>query len=352
MKRFIYPGMIILLIFFIGCAGTSQFKKSEKVTLMLHDGNKIKCYVTHVGSNQLFFQATRATDAYNYGDMLNIGQIKKIRLANDAEMSVAEYQEYRQKAQSASTSQMKVQPEMLTFDALYEKLKHKEIDKMSDKEFQYFLMMKEQENLAYQKKLEMSEKQRQAAEIQELSHELRALKQKAETTSKRSSVRSVPAAETVPKSSSKSPDAGAFLKLLARTDMTGAFLFRISNMEARGRILSPKEKSLVAQIKNSPHWKKQRLEILEASEQAAKALEEAFLMKPDALQTELGLVFGPEELFDFNALMQQFHRNTGANISMSYYRKLAQILGEDGGRAMRTLLVHFEAWQYISAHNR
>jgi hypothetical protein len=347
MKRLILSALMLLFALLLGCASSGQFKKSEKVTLFLHDGHKIKCYVTHIGRDQVFFQATRASDAYNYGDMLNVGQIEKIRLANDAEMTVTEFREYRNSAQKSIAIQSKEQPATLTFDPLFEKLKHKDMDKMSEKEFQYFLMMKEQENILYQKNLEV---QRQTAGMDKLSQQLQELKEHSVSPPVPSAVMAGPVrvAEPVPAITPQPQKTISFVNLLQRTEMTGAFLSRVRALEAKGHILAPEESALISQISNSAEWKQLQSELQMAGEQANKALEQAFLLQPEVLKSQLGLVFGPEDAFDFSALLQQLQQKAGSEISIGYQRSLAQILGDEGSRAVRNLLRQFEAWQFIS----
>jgi len=347
MNRLIFSGFSLWLALFLGCAASGEFQKNERVTLILHDGHKIKCYVTHIGRDEVFFQATRSADAYNYGDMLNAGQIQKIRLANDSEMTVAEFREYRTRVQKNVTPVITDPAVTPAFDPLFEKLKHKEIDKMSEKEFRYFLLMKEQENMLFQKNLEL---QRQTTGMDKLSHQLEELKEQTIAPPVPPQVMAGPArvAEPVPglPEAVKMPP---ILNLLGRTEMIGLFLQRVRGLESKGMLLTPEEKSLVSLIAGSTAWKQLQHELQLAGEQAAKALEQAFLLQPEALKTQLGFVFGPDDAFDFPGLLQQLHQQAGPQVSISYQRSLAQLLGDEGSRAMRTLLQHFETWQFLTS---
>lgn len=344
MNRLIFSAFSLWLALFLGCAASGEFQKNERVTLVLHDGHKIKCYVTHIGRDQVFFQATRSADAYNYGDMLNAGQIEKIRLANDSEMTVAEFRDYRSRAQKNETRAIPDPVATLAFDPLYEKLKHKEIDKMSEKEFRYFLLMKEQENM-----LSM-ELQRQSTGMEKLTHQLEELKEQTIAPRVAPQVVAGPVrmAEPIP-GLPEAVKSAPILNLLQRMEMTGLFLQRVRALESKGILLTPEEKSLVSQILNSTAWKQQQTELQLVSEQAAKALEQAFLLQPESLKSQLGLVFGPEDAFDFPELLTQLRQQAGPQISISYQRSLAQILGDEGSRATRTLLQHFETWQFLTS---
>jgi len=357
--------LFITMILLIGCASTGSFKKNERVSLVLQNGHKIKCYVTHLGKSSIFFQALSANDAYNYGDMLLLGQIKKIKLADNTEMSVAEYREYRKNVSQAIKATSPLSTHEALLDPLYEKLKHKDIDKMSDKEFRYFLLMKEQENVI---RLRESEKKDEVAQLEKIERlnqkmaQLQAQEQlepmvpipesrpeiiKVPQTTSHHVERSVPAPAVLQSPSTPNISNNELAKLLNQADLTGQMLRKAAQLQQSGAILSSQQQEFIRRLENSGEWREFKVSLEQSRQEANTAMEEVYLTNPEAMSGELGLVFNANENLQFNQIMDQLYDKIGPQVDMGEYRQLVQIFGQTGGKALKKLIEYFEDWQFV-----
>lgn len=354
MKKLFLIAILVVAALLASCAASGQFKKNEKVTLILQDGHKVKCYVTHVSKQQIFFQALGARDAYNYGDMLLVGQVQKIRLANDSEMSVDEYREYRKNVQKAMIESNSFQGKDVLLDPLYESLKHKEIDDMSEKEFQYFLLMKEQENLQKMRAADKAEQKEQFENLEKKLDEFKApqvpimppaLDQPAVSALPPAVIKSPEMPRTtVPIPSSEPaaiPDLG---DLLEQTQLVGKFLHRVNQSNIN---LSPAQEKFIQTLITSKKWIEFKENLIFYEEKSRQAAERAFALSPTDFQEKLALHLTSAEKLDFNQMLSQLHQLTGDEISDKEYQLLLQVLGETGANATRQLLVNYDAWIFI-----
>ncbi|MBN2092204.1 hypothetical protein JW964_21470 [candidate division KSB1 bacterium] len=354
MKKIYLIAVLVVAAFLYSCAASGQFKKNEKVSLILQDGHKVKCYVTHISKQQIFFQALSARDAYNYGDMLLVGQVQKIRLANNSEMSVDEYRDYRKNVQKAMIESNSFQGKNVLLDPLYESLKHKEIDDMSEKEFQYFLLMKEQENL---QKMRAADKAEQKEQFETLEKKLDEFKTPQQLVIKppvdRPAVSAIPPgmiknpevsrpALPTPVESAAIPDLG---ELLEQTQLLGKFLHRVSQPGVK---LSPEQERFIQSLLTSKKWIEFKENLAFFAEKSRQAAERAFALSPTDFQEKLALHLASTEKLDFNAMLSQLHQLTGDEINDKEYQQLLQVLGETGANATKQLLVNYDAWIYMN----
>ncbi len=354
MKKIYLIAVLVVAAFLYSCAASGQFKKNEKVSLILQDGHKVKCYVTHVSKQQIFFQALSARDAYNYGDMLLVGQVQKVRLANNSEMSVDEYREYRKNVQKAIIESNSFQGQNVLLDPLYESLKHKEIDDMSEKEFQYFLLMKEQENL---QKMRAADKAEQKEQFQNLEKKLEGFKTPPlpvmPPLTDKPAVAAIPPAVIkgpevtrppvpVPAEPAATPDLG---ELLEQTQLLGKFLHRVSQPGVK---LAPEQEKFIQSLLTSKKWIELKENLAFYEEKSRQAAERAFALSPVEFQEKLGLRLSSTEKLDFNPMFSQLYQLIGDEINDKEYQQLLQVLGETGANATKQLLVNYDAWTYIN----
>jgi len=364
MKKACLLFVLATFVLLSGCATSGQFKKSERVKLILHSGHKIKCYVTHISKNTVFFQATSASDAYNYGDMMNFGQIRAIQLADNTEMSVAEYRDYRNNVYKALKESEKIQSTNVLMDPLYEKLKHKEIDKMSDKEFRYFLLMKEQENVLRLRQAEKDEEKKQVEELEKLNQKLATIqaqnvvpmppppnwKAAPETGSHPMPVLQAPLpSNEMPQ---RQPievvqETDEIQRLVHQTQMTGQILRRADELRKQGRILSAQQQRFLKALSESKQWQHYREQLIVTGKIAREALEQVYLTQPALLQDKLGLTFDANEMLNFPDMLAQMSEKIGTQLNMNEYRTLVQIFGQDGAKAIKTLIENFSDWVFI-----
>ncbi len=354
MKKLYLIAVLVVAALILGCAASGQLKKNEKVSLILQDGHKIKCYVTHVSKQQIFFQAIGARDAYNYGDMLLVGQIQKVRLANNSEMSVDEYREYRKNVQKSMVESNSFQGRNVLLDPLYESLKYKEIDDMSEKEFQYFLLMKEQENL---QKMRAADKAEQKEQFENLEKKLDDFKTPQlpiiPPPIDRPSVMAVPPAVIkspevprialpTPVEPVTQPDLG---ELLEQTQLLGKFLSRLNQP---GVSLTPAQDKFIQSLLSSKKWIEFKENLVFYQEKSRQAAERAFALSPNEFQEKLNLRLNSTEKLDFNLMLSQLHQLAGDDIDAKEYQPLLQVLGETGANATKQLLLNYDAWLYIN----
>ncbi|MBN1351376.1 hypothetical protein JXJ21_18305 [candidate division KSB1 bacterium] len=356
MKRLFILMALALLILIQGCASTNQLKKEERVKLVLHNGDTIKCYVTHIGRQQLFFKALNSQIAYRYGDIMSIGDIKAILLSNGSELSVAEFINYRKTLKQARQEEAKLAPSEL-HDPQYKKLKNKDIGKMNDKEFRYFLVMKEREDMLRLRKMDEEREARRQAELEALHEKLDEMKTTKATPPPpvvagvikpvSGGASQPPAAIGQPISPIRIADDSEIAQLLLDTGVAGALLNRAEEMQQQGAVFSPQQAQLLDKLKISPEWDRRKEEFQLWTHRAEQALKQAFLNQPDELKTKCNLSFDPNQPMDLKAMVQQIYNSYGAKLDSGSYQILGDVLGEMGATALKNILLNYPEWQFV-----
>ncbi|MCI0514044.1 hypothetical protein L0128_12585 [candidate division KSB1 bacterium] len=360
MRTFLLNSLLAIVILLQGCASTGQLKRNEKVTLILQDGHKIKCYVTHVGRKEIFFQALTARDAYNYGDVLLLGQVARIRLPNKSELTVGEYRDYRQKVRSAEVESEKLGDQISLHDPLYESLKYKSIEDMSEKEFKYFLLMKEQENLLRLREQDQADHRQPLEQLQKLTVPTPvlpppnrfsppaadgAVNQQSREVTPSATPQPRPAPDTV------APDVNLreLVELLNQTGTVGRFLSRLEQRQRQGFVLSPGQTQFIQLLKDAPAWQDKKENLRFYAQKAHQAIERAYTLNPHDFQEKLQITLDlnrPD--FEIN-FVTQLYQQYGAEIGNEKYQQLLDLLGETGARAVKELLSQIEDWQVMNA---
>lgn len=367
MKHVVAIVFLAFIVFIQGCATTNQFKKEEPVKLILENGDKIKCYVTHIGRGQIFFKALSSQMAYRYGDMITTGQVKVVVLSNDTELSVSEYKEYRTNMKKALLEEAELAAKGEFFDAHYEKLKKKDINKMSDREFRYFILMKERENLLRLKKMDEARETKRLEEMQLLQQKITQMEQNKEVTTSPPVVQIIE--KPIPALSSPQfqvepkpilPPNTNILKaynsdvaqLVLEAGLTADLLRKSDQKRQGGLALSPNQEQFLAEIEKSSQWQKRKEKLLLWNLRAEQALKQCFLKKPEDLKLKLALSFDANEPMNFPVLMRQLQRKMGFAMNMNDYQKLIDVVGEIGAEAIKNILSNFNDWQFVVENQR
>ncbi|MFQ5603038.1 MAG: hypothetical protein ACE5HS_07185 [bacterium] len=349
------------ILLFLGCAGHTPVKRTDAVTLLLKNGDKIKADVLDILPDKIVFRTNDWEKAYEYGEVLILERIKEIELADGTRLSVEDYDRFRQGGElQVDGKKAKVkfarmaEEELQEGDFQYDEIKNKPISEMTDNEFRYFMMMKDRELLA----------ENAASKGEEVKSSTKAVvpgEKSAKTKEATANNNLLVPSETI----SKVP----FVKLpqveRAKKLQASAALNKIENKELVNSLLeaglaasylrylevqpqlSATESRIRELILNHPQWQEKTEEIEYIDHVAQKTLSRAYLFNPDDLQTKLGLSFDPDLDMDYLELMAQLNRKIGNDVKMVDYRKFVDVFGESGGLAIKELLENYDTWQFI-----
>lgn len=365
-------------------AWTPRVVRDEPVNIILRNGDKIRATILDIWRDKVVFKASNWRDAYEYGEVIGVGQIAAIELKDGRRLSVAEYDDYRKgqlpEQQKAKEEQPATRPspaETRIADRAvvtrtpqkaptnaeidqYELLKRKPISEMTDREFEFFMMMKrrELEEQRLREQLELERERRALAGEKVAAEEAPAAAEEPDERSATVPVR--PRRGTVsPPSSSRfglrlpslrggGEDLEAakdMAGLLIAADLAGPFLLFASQ---QGGSLTPFQQQVVEEIEASPKWQ-ERVENIEfLTRTASRALERVFLYEPESLR-KLGLAFDENANLDADDLLGQLHGKLGNDVQMGDFRILVDVLGEGGARAVRDLMRNYETYEYVKA---
>ncbi|MFQ5864855.1 MAG: hypothetical protein ACE5IW_06445 [bacterium] len=370
-----------MILFFFGCASTSTLKRTETVTIILKNGEHIEADVLDIWHNKIVFKAKNWKQAYEYGEILNVQRIEGIRIADGSILSVDEYDSYRKGGKlKKSKKKDSDKIEALTKaderkveqsgDFQYEELKKKPISEMTDNEFKYFVMMKQKE-LEAQKEKESAETQVTTDEpTKEEMADIETVSKTSDKTEEKPEIRQKD--DFIPKS--EVPDQGLGMRLpragfaplspsynlqleeavesLIEAGLAPSYLSYLSKKSRLGEGLNSTETTLLKIIENNPKWLEKLEDLKYLNQVAQKALSRAYLYDPDELSTKLGLLFDQDLDMDLLDLMEQLHRKFGGEVNMGEFRMLVDVLGESGGRAIKEILVNYDAWQFVLSKDR
>lgn len=338
--------MLPFCILVLGCSTARNVPKSETVTLVLSDGAKIRAQVLNISGDEVTFKARSVKKAYQYGEVLPKQRIVMVRLQDGAELSIDDFEAYdRQMARSEKRgiSQNKQKSRSVSKkarnaigkgpDAEYEQLKHKSISDMTDREFEFFMMMKRQElSQTGQSKVTVASK----PPIANVGPAVPIMVAEPIVAAGTNVQRSTTELKQVVASLIQSKLARGYLVFLTEKDDSGE---RMSSTEAL----------LLSILRQNKTIKDEIDELAYISDVAKKKLEYAHLHNPEAL-SELGLEFDSEEELSYMAIMKQLRGMFGARMEVAEMRKLVTVIGDDGARAVKKLLEDFDTYEFIYQH--
>ena len=148
-RRLLMPCLAAAFVL-AGCASTAQVKRSDPVTIVLANGDKIRAEVIDIHKNKIIFKAHDWKKAYEYGEIINVERVKSIKLGDGRRLSVRDYDAFRKGKTIKSgreVARRKRPRRKRTADAeenlRYEEIRNKPISEMTDNEFNFFMMMEE-----------------------------------------------------------------------------------------------------------------------------------------------------------------------------------------------------------------
>jgi hypothetical protein len=364
--------LLPLLFFLTSCAGTATQKRTESVTIILKNGDKIEADVLDIWKNKVVFKAKDWKKAYEYGEIINIERIEGIKIADGSVLSVKEFDAFRKgekrtvkKKEEPKKSDSKIAQGPEDSDLQYEKLKKKPISEMTENEFKYFIMMKEKE-LQAQKEKESAE---ESSIVKESPEEVKAGEAIAALSEKEEEELPQKQVEPDYTLNPESQSTGLGLKVqstsipranylneqqldevaesLIEANLAPTYLSYLNNKSKQGKSLTDSESSLRELIERNPKWQEKLDDLKYLTRIAEKSLSRAYLYNPEGLKEKLNLQFDPDLDMDFLDLMKQLHRKIGEDVKMGDFRILVDVFGETGARAIKELLESYSSWQLV-----
>ncbi len=294
-----------------------QLDRSESVTIILKNNDKIKAENLDLQSNNVVFSAKNLKKAYQYGETLHVARIKGIKTSDGKTLSVVEYRNRLRRIQAGQ-----VQPERPVLPvgraerpsvaptrtkSHYEEVKNKPISQMTDNEFKYFLLMKAREH-----------------------HGVSGTVKKADS-------RPTP---TI--------DLPNLAKSLAQAGVADGYLTYLNSREDQGEELKRSE----AQLKELISQQEQQRKLRYVDVRARRALSEAFVYNREDLQDRLDLEFSPDVDMDYQDLIAQLHERIGPRVTRREFRVLSDVFGDSGARAIKQILANYSTWQSLVEQKR
>jgi hypothetical protein len=185
---------------------------------------------------------------------------------------------------------------------------------MSDNEYDYFKMVREQE--------------------------LKADKESAEPST--SIIRTAPQNYPMPAANASREQLEDFVDSIIAAGLAPVYL----NYLADKRNLTSTEAEISRMIQRDPQWRERQEDREHVDRQARRALSRAFDYNPEQLKSELGLRFDENERLDYIDLIEQLHREYGEDLRARDYDALVDVLGDSGARAVRAILRDYNAWRF------
>lgn len=330
------------------CATERGLRNSESVTLLLNNGDKIKAQVVSITSQEVKFIAKSTKQAYEYGDVLQRGRLEGVRLKDGSILSLAEYDARRKGLATASVAPAKARSELsqtrpITLtpkspERQFAELKRKPVSEMSDKEFEFFMMMLNKE----------LQDDARAREIQEIALPKAPAEAvvgpafaAAGVNAQKESVK-----QGAPEKQQQR-DLSQAVNSMVDAGLATRFLSFLTNREANGERLSAAELEMRALIRKSERWRDRMDELAYLNRSAEKIISRVYLFNPADLQEKLNLSFDPDAEIDYTELLAQMHRTMGDKVRIVDYRKLVDIFGEGGGRTVKELLERYDELRFL-----
>jgi hypothetical protein len=353
---------VAALLVSVGCASVSQVKRTDPVSIVLTNGDKIEAEVVDIHKNKVIFKARDWKKAYEYGEVINVERIQAIRLRDGQRISVRDYDAFRkgETVRNKSRVASRKKRSRPTYQELqYGDIQDKPISEMTDNEFAFFMMMKEKEidaeKAAKEKKRAASApvpKSERPVEVIVIGPQDQkpSVSAESEGASDKVAVRfdRYPTARSAESSEARSTvTSNSNLNEVAKTLFEADLAIPMLNHLSSKRKLTAAEASLLELIENNNEWQDQVDDLLYLNRTAQRALERAFLYSPDDLDTKLGLEFDKNADMDYLNLMAQLHRKLGNDVKMADFRNMLDVFGEGGSRALKELLENYDSWQFV-----
>jgi hypothetical protein len=324
MYRLIQFTLLGSLIGLLGCTSAATIGRSERVTLILTSGDKIKAEVMHIDRSYITFTATDKKKAFDFGEKLAVDRVEAIKLSDGTVMRVEEYAAYR-------TDRTRIGPVATVVpspvpvanpsgDFQFDQVSQKAISDMSANEYDYFKMMREHELAQAETKIP-------------------------QTTSIKRSVPVQDAGYPMPAASASDEQLRTFVDSIVEAGLAPFYLDYL----AEKRNINDTEARVRRMIQRDPEWQDRQEDLAYVDRQARRALDRAFTYNPDQLKSDLGLRFDVSERLDYRDLVEQLHREYGDNLPTRDYDIMADVLGESGARAIRAILRDYNAWRFTAA---
>lgn len=329
-----------LLAILVGCSSSSNIKQPEYVELILSDGDKIRAQILQIDRDQVVINARNWKDAYEYGESIPRVRIEGVKLSDGMVLTLDEYEAVR-KGVSRQTDDGNKKKKVAVANKAnrgggenfhYDQLQGKQISEMTENEFRYFMAMKEKE---WQEEGAKHDLDARAEEL-ERAYEEAIGNRKTETLPQKSEPRVRSRAE-LERSVASLLDAG-----LAPT-----YMLYLDKKSRAGVPLDETEAQMKDLIERNPKWREMLEDLAYLNRAAERALSRAYLYNPEDLQAKLSLKFNPDSDMDYDDLIGQLHLSMGEDVKMRDYRRLVDVLGDSGGRALKELLEDYPNMQWL-----
>lgn len=341
--------LLVLLptIWLIGCAGVVPPLEQDPnvVTLFFKDGDKVPGRILDIQGEVIRFKPDYWVvnpENPHFNEFIRADELKFIQLPSGSRFTFKEFVDYRWTPKSPVTltqisangvtkaGQNGMTKVTADQDLQYEQLKQKAIAEMTPNEFQYFMLMKEQEVKA--------QPQNQPAQANGVVTKT----DSARVTS--STLSLTPRVE--PKVSKEEEAIKEIASFLVEAELAGPLIEAVRLKKEQAELLTLYQLLLVKAVTDMPAWKQRQDDLRNFSAVAEQAMAHVYLYAPDSLSQHLGLRFDANAEMDFRDLMEQLHQRFGAAVTMGDFRLLVATFEEDGARAMREILNHYTDWRF------
>ncbi|NIR47823.1 hypothetical protein GWO43_05160 [candidate division KSB1 bacterium] len=353
--------LIALVFSLVACSSTSSVvKRDDPVAIVLKNGDEIDAKIMDIWQDKVVFQAEDWKKAYEYGEVINVERIMGIRIADGTVLSVKDYDAFRRGKKNIAKKVKPLEEErvaearqfkpLIDGESQYERLKKKPIAEMTDREFEYFMMMK---------KRELKSQSDSSSYQQEVSQEESTVSAEEPSTPRAPTPTSVEPPVPSPDdriffetNQDKEIQLDAVADSFIEAGLAPSYLTFLNQKRSRGESLTATESTLLRLIEDNPKWQEKIEEIRFIDRKSRKTLERAYLFSPDELSGKLGLEFDKDLDMDYLALMKQLHRKIGEDVKMGDFRVMVEILGEGGARAVKEILENYQTWQFVRNSNQ
>lgn len=351
-RRLLMPCLAAVFVL-SGCASTAQVKRSDPVTIVLVNGDKIRAEVIDIHKNKIIFKAHDWKKAYEYGEIINVERVKAVKLGDGRRLSVREYDAFRkgEAIKSGREVARRKRPRRKRTAAVeenlrYEEIKNKRISEMTDNEFNFFMMMEERK--AQVKSDSQAAKAKKSAKKREKEAPVEVI-----VIGPQNHIPILPKVSVPPPVIVPAPEVQPDVALdeiaasLFDANLAVAMLNHLNNK----RELTTSEASLLKLIQSNPEWQEKLDDLAFVNRTAERSMERAFLYNPDELGAKLGLSFDKDVDLDYLDMMAQLHRKLGEDVKISDFRTMLDVFGESGSRAVREILENYDSWQFAISKN-
>jgi hypothetical protein len=313
-----------LLAVFIGCAAPMPAKRTDPVTLYLNTGDSIKGTVLTLDNSTIKYRASSKKKAYEYGEILPVQRIEKIKLSDGQELSVKEFSDFFNDEPgtevASKPSKAKTRRGASTGDPQFDDLKDKTIAEMTDNEFEYFKMLKESK-----------------------------LEGESGTTSAPATAPAPRLQPQVPvERSSQNATAGSSLSDVAKSLVDAGLAPAYVDFLNKKQQKTTAERQLQDSILRNPAWQDLVSDLDYINASARRALGRAFLYNPEDLRSKLGLRLDSGDSMNYEDLVGQLHTHFGPVPSEIDKELFVDVFGEGGGRSIAAIIENYAAWQHLA----